>query len=208
VAPNVTIMPIKAFTPYGLTNSATLYSSFEYAIAAGARVIVTGWGTRRYSKALEDAIRVAQANGVLVVAAAGDGGEDLEKHPYFPASLSPQFSNLITVAGYAPEGTLTRAYGLYSNYGRVVDLAAPGANIEVANPREQYKKRSHTGLAAGIVAGAAGLIWSRCPGLEPSQVKDILLSSSTHLESLRGEVPENRVLSLSQALDKTNQVCK
>lgn len=210
VAPNVTLLPIKAFSPYGLTTSAALYGAFEYAVSSGAKIIVAGWGTQRYSKALEDGVRLAEANGVLTIAAAGDGGLDLEKRPYYPAAFAGALGlkNMLVVAGYDDSGALTRAPGMYSNYGRSVDLAAPGGGVRVATPRSSYELRSSTGIAAGFVAGAAALVWSRCLKGNAALIKRALLESTRSQDALRGEIPEDRALSISQALEKIKLICK
>ncbi len=208
VAPNVTLMALKAFNPYGLTTSAALYSSFVYAVANGAKIIVIGWGTQRFSHALEDGIRLAEANGVLIVAAAGDGGMDIGQRPYYPAALAPGLKNMIVVAGQGADGSLTRAPGLYSNFGKIVDLAAPGDRVRVATPRNGYQNSSNTGIAAGLVAGAAALIWSKCPKIDAPHVKQALLEGALFEGALRGEVNDNKALSVPGALAALDAICK
>ncbi|MBI3543630.1 MAG: S8 family serine peptidase [Deltaproteobacteria bacterium] len=208
-APGVTLMPVKAFTPYGTTTSAALYSAFEYAVANGARVIVAGWGSGQRSRALEDGVRLAAANGVLVVAAAGDAATELGHMAYYPAALVQEFQhNVVVVAGMAEDGSLTRAKGLESNYGRFVELAAPGDRVRVADPRNSRNLRTHTGIAAGFVAGAAALGLSRCPKLGAAALKSALLDGARVSDALRGEVEGNRVISVPGMLSKIDQVCK
>ena len=175
----------------------------EKAVAAGAKIIVAGWATERYSRAVEDGIRLATANGVLVVAAAGDGGQDLSKRPYYPAALASSISGLLVVAGFDESKALTRAPGMYSNFGpSAVELAAPGGGVRVPTPRGDYADRSSTGIAAGFAAGAAALVWSRCPKLSASEVKAALLSGARAEPALRDEVAGNRALDVFGALAK------
>lgn len=206
VAPQTTLLPIKAFGPFGITNSASLYQSFVYAISKGARILVLGWATKVPSNALKEAIQLAAANGVFVVAAAGDGGVDLERTPYYPAAFG--LDNMIVVGGYGQDGTLTREKGAQSNYGRLVDIAAPGEFIRVAHPRDHYLERTHTGLAAAYVAGAAALLWARCPGARYDAIKRMILEGSQKQDAFRDEIVENRGLFLPTAVDKMNQICK
>lgn len=208
VAPNSTLMAVKAFSPYGLTTSSSIYSAFEYAIANGARVIVAGWATKTRSRALEDAVSLARANGVLVVAAAGDAGVDLEREGYYPAAYSGDYDNVIAVAGLDENGSLFRGGGGGSNYGRLVQLAAPAANINAASPRGNYKSLSHTGLSAGLVGGAATLVWSQCPKASYQLVKQALLEGAAYNEELRGEVEGNHALDVSRAMFKVRGLCQ
>lgn len=206
VAPHTTLMAVKAFSPYGYTSSSALYAAFSYAIGHGAKIIVTGWGTQKNSRALEDAVALANANGVLVVAGAGDGGADLGRKAYFPASLGAP--NLLVVAGHSEAGALTRTPGFESNYGQGVDLAAPGQDVRVANPREQYKVRSHTGLAAGFVAGAAAWLMAQCPKASMADIKNAILSGARKLPDLKQEVVENKALYLPGAVEVIRPICK
>jgi hypothetical protein len=206
-APGVTVLPIKAFSPFGITNSGALYAAFEYAIANGAKIIVIGWTTQKASKALEDAVKLADMNGVLVVAAAGDSGEDLGAHAFYPAAFSPELRHMIVVAGYDRNGQLTRRNGAFSNFGRGVDLAAPGADVYVARPRDNYAWRTHSGIAAGFTAGVAALAWSRCPKASADTIKKAVLDGANRLETLGAEVGENRALSALGALRKLSESC-
>lgn len=207
-APNVTLLPVKVFSPYGLTTSSALFEGFKYAIAMGAKIIVTAWATPKASQALEDGIKLAQANGALVVTAAGEGGEDLAKQPRYPAAYRERYENVLVVAGHDKNFALTRTKGAASNYGRIVELAAPGEAVKSANPRDSYKERTHTGVAAGLVAGAAALAWSHCPKADVATIKQALTQGAQVQASLNGEVLENKALSLSGAVDYINQVCK
>lgn len=59
-----------------------------------------------------------------------------------------------------------------------VDIAAPGKDILVALPNDQYGLAGGTSVASAFVAGAAALVWSRNQYLRNYQVVDILLSSA------------------------------
>lgn len=208
VAPHVTVLPVKIFSPYGLTTSAALYGGFEYAVKMGAKIIVTGWTTERQSRALEEAIQLAQHEGVLVVAAAGEGGFDLGKRAIYPATYGLKYDHMLVVAGHDEKGARTRVKGFESNYGVGVDLAAPGSLIKVANPRNEYAKRSHTGLSAGYVAATAALLWSRCPKAVRRDIKEAILAGARTEAGLNGEVPDNKALFIPAAVDYIDQICK
>lgn len=219
VAPSVTLLPIKAFSPYGQTSSGALLAAFEYAIAAGAKIIVCGWATPVPSRALRDAVLAAQAAGVLVVAAAGDDQQNHDEKPHYPAAFSKNFDNVVSVAAYGvrtiPRTDIHENVLWYddrakrgSGYGtRSVDLAAPGDRIPVARPRGRSAVQSHSGLAAGVVAGVAALSWSICPKLKPHDFKALLLASSPSDPELDWQVLDSKVLLGNVIFDLINQHC-
>ncbi len=51
-----------------------------------------------------------------------------------------------------------------------------------------YGFKSGTSMAAPVVAGVAGLVWSRKPDLSAAQVKEIVLDTADPLENLAGKV--------------------
>jgi hypothetical protein len=164
--PAARIMPLKVFNPWGITSSAALYGAFVYAVDHGAKIIVCGWATKKMSEALERGVAYAKAHDVLVVAAAGDRGDDLGEWAAYPAALSATFNNVITVTGVDGSDQLVKEYGKYANYGaRYVTIAAPGKKILVAQPRDRLVKDTSTGIASALVAGALSRIQALSPGM-------------------------------------------
>ena len=99
VAPLVTIMPLKVFNPFGITNSAAIYGAFQYAVDHGAKIIVAAWASQLPTTTLDMSVKYAHDHGVSVVVSAGDRGDDLSKNPSYPAALSKKYDNVVTVAG-------------------------------------------------------------------------------------------------------------
>jgi len=146
-----------------------------YAISGDAKIINMSFGSDDYSVAEYLAIQVADLWGVLVVAAAGNDGRDIDMvgQEHYPAGLNS--ANLIAVA--ASDHNDTRQ-GL-SNWGATsVDLAAPGDNIYSTTPGNAYDYKSGTSMAAPHVSGVAALCWSLEPGLTHLELKDVLLTDS------------------------------
>ena len=155
IAPNVTLMPLKIFNPWGITNSASIYGAFTYAVDHGARIILCGWATRLYSRAVEMGVKYAQTHGVLVVAEAGDRGDNLAQVAAYPAVHSMKYDNVLTVTSVTNSDQLVTVLHLYASYDpNSVMLAAPGENILVADPRGHTSHQTSTAFAAAMVAGA------------------------------------------------------
>ncbi|BAL91773.1 putative subtilase-family protease [Actinoplanes missouriensis 431] len=124
-----------------------------------------------WSPALDSAVTRAITSGVTFVAAAGNENSD--------ASLgSPSgVPEAITVA--ASDRKDKRAP--FSNWGRAVDLFAPGVDITSATAAGNTATAtwSGTSMAAPHVAGAAALLLDASPGLTPAQVRNQLVANAT-----------------------------
>ncbi|MBW2311057.1 MAG: S8 family serine peptidase [Deltaproteobacteria bacterium] len=109
-----------------------------YAVDNGAHIINASWGGSEFSQTEYDAIEYADDHGVLVVAAAGNGGDDLigddnDETPEYPASYN--LLNIISVAATDQNDVLAE----FSNYGATsVHIAAPGVNIYSTVPQFSY----------------------------------------------------------------------
>jgi len=133
------------------------------------------------SPTLDDAVAAAVAHGIVVVAAAGDGGKDA-------CDVSPaRAPDAITVAAMEPEpaatvgGTPRDVLAPYSNVGDCVDLVAPGTNILSAWNTSTVADLTLSGssMAAPHVAGAAAMYLSRYPAAAPADVSRALVASAT-----------------------------
>jgi serine protease len=130
------------------------------------------------------AITSARANGAVVVVAAGNENRNVS------TSSPANCSGVVAVAAYGPSGA--RAY--YSNYGTLVDIAAPGGdtsggsangilstlNTGTAGPgSDSYAFYQGTSMATPHVAAVAALMLSANPALTPDQVEAMLKSTAS-----------------------------
>jgi serine protease len=138
------------------------------------------------STATQNAINAAVGRGTTVVVAAGNDNANAAN--YSPASCN----NVISVAATDRAGN--RSY--YSNYGTVVDIAAPGGetnsttadgiystlNSGAQGPSgETYKYYQGTSMAAPHIAGLAALMKSANSSLTPAQIESAIKSNSRAL---------------------------
>lgn len=130
----------------------------------------------------QNAINSARSRGTVVVVAAGNSNTDASGAN--PANCA----GVVTVAATNRSGG--RAY--YSNYGAVVDVAAPGGdtrttgggilstlNSGATTPgSDNYAWYQGTSMAAPHVAGVAALMLSKTPSLTVDQVESTLKSTA------------------------------
>jgi thermitase len=130
VAPQAQIMAIRSLDADGSGSTFSIASGIAFAANSGAGVINLSLGSPGGfdDQLMSSAIRLAESLGAVVVAAAGNGGDDgvgdnNDAEPITPCNLPN--ANLICVASV----TKTGARSDFSNFGpTTVDLGAPGGD--------------------------------------------------------------------------------
>jgi thermitase len=192
-------------------NVADAIEALNYAVAEGMPISNNSWGAEGQSRAMEDAIRRADAAGHVFIAAAGNAESDGVGHnndatPQIPSSAD--VPNVVAVAATDDTDRLAS----FSNYGATsVDLAAPGVGILSTLPGKRYGRYSGTSMAAAHVAGVAALIQSQpnapTGANADTQTKAQILQYVDEKASLEGEVATNGRLNalgaLTQSADTT-----
>src|SRR3989344_3023584 len=154
---NSSLINVKVLDDNGSGYYSWIANGIIWATDNGAKVINMSLGGSSGSSTLQSAVNYAVANGVVVVAAAGNSGNSSPTYPaYYPG--------VIAVA--ATDSADAKAS--WSSYGSWVDVAAPGVNIYSTFPNHPYKINkslnydygSGTSMATPHVAGLAGLVWA------------------------------------------------
>jgi subtilisin family serine protease len=189
IAPAVKFMMIRT-VPDGDERDKDVANAIRYATDNGAQIISMSFGKpySPYKSAVDDAVRYADAHGVLMVHAAGNDGADLSKGKNFP---TPAFIggghaiNWIEVGASSWKGGSDLA-ATFSNYGKnEVDVFAPGVDILSTVPGNEYERDSGTSMAAPVVSGLAALIMGYYPNLTAADVRRIIVSSvSRHADQM------------------------
>lgn len=141
------------------------------------KVVCLPWNVTK--NAFVDAkIREMNASNMIVVAAAGNDGVDVN-------TVSPAGVDLIlTVGSHNVDLEVTsftnaprQSVPAFVNYGAELDLFAMGVDITVADSTadDQYLTRSGTSLSAGIVAGIATHFIQRNPSDSSSEIKEKIM---------------------------------
>jgi subtilisin family serine protease len=192
VCPGCTLMPVKVIDGVsGVASDADIVAGIVWATDHGADVINLSLAGPEYSRALEDGVRYATSRGVVVVAAGGNDGTATKQYP--AASEG--------VVGVAASNDRNGLYD-FSNHGVHLDVAAPGC-VYTTFRRGAYGEACGTSIAAPLVAGIAGLLRSRRPGLSGDQVASLLGEGARRglgLDVEDGLVDARQALTLADAL--------
>jgi type VII secretion-associated serine protease mycosin len=172
------ILPLKVLNNRGDGSLADIIDAILYATDQGARIINMSFSTNTRHNLqcsqfpeLVSALKYAYDKGVLLIAAAGNNSDDASK------AIPANCPYVLTVAATNADD----AAAFFSNYGEVIDIAAPGVNIYSTYLNNEYRTKSGTSMAAPLVAGLAALIWQQHPTYTPDQVANAILHNATDL---------------------------
>ncbi len=149
--PHCEIIPINVFQP-GNPDSALLSdvaNGITWAVDNGADIINISLAGDSPSSAVTTSVNYATANGVVVVAAAGNAGTTT---PQYPAATP----DVVSVGALAQDNELDS----YSNRGSTVEVAAAGTNVVAGDAFGSFTNYSGTSSASPLVAGVLGLYLS------------------------------------------------
>lgn len=170
----IVIMPVKSL-PDDAPNMAIRhgYQGIEYAVRAGADIILCAWSVGHISLDEEKILHNARQKGVLIIASAGNFPEEREQYPAADNSV-------LAVAALGRDNHLSK----HTNYGTFVDLSAPGEGIDSASSAADaaFAPQTGTSQAAAMVAGAAAIMLTQSPGSSPDRITACLKNGSTLLE--------------------------
>ncbi|SNT55508.1 type VII secretion-associated serine protease mycosin [Actinacidiphila glaucinigra] len=177
IAPQARILPVRVILEdkdpqrkkARTTRGSALADGIRWAADHGADVINLSLGddsrTAHPEAQEDDAIQYALRKGVVVVASAGNGGEQGNRASY-PAA----YPGVIAVAAVDRYGSRAA----FSTRRWYATVAAPGVDVVIADPNRRYYEGWGTSTASAYVSGTAALVRSAYPRLSPAQVKRLL----------------------------------
>merc|ERR1719343_715452 len=126
-----------------------------------------------YSQASVETYTNLYNAGVLIIAAAGNGGSGASVS--YPAG----YNQVMSVAAVNSQGQRAS----FSQNDDQVEIAAPGVGVEstitTSNGNSfSYASWSGTSMACPHVAGVAALVWSHFPNCTNNQIRNVLIKSA------------------------------
>lgn len=176
VAPGADLYAYRCLDTLGRGNGYTLARAIVKAVEDGCRVINLSLGFRGRHEAIHDAIDYAESLGVVVIAAAGNDSTGDENLFPFPALKS----SVIAVA--AVDSLNLKAD--FSNWGKKVDLCAPGTRVYAPYLDTLYAWWDGTSFSAPMVAGVAALMLQLDPNLTADAIDSILGETAIDLDPI------------------------
>ncbi|HXG76411.1 MAG TPA: S8 family serine peptidase [Gaiellaceae bacterium] len=205
LAPSAELLVAKVVTPARTIPIDAEARAIRWAVENGARVLNMSLGGVRdpldperdsYSRLEADAVAYAVSNGVVVVAAVGNG-DQAPRSPWPFASYPAALPHVLGVSAVGQDGRVPA----FSNRDPIYnDLAAPGEEILSLLPRpltarfpscseqgysscgpDDYRSAQGTSFAAPQVSAAAAVLLSLRPTLRPEQVTALLERTASDL---------------------------
>jgi len=171
---NAKLMAVNCSSPYSDNSIISGYDGILYAAEAGADIINCSWGSLGGSSLYEqDVVNHALELGSVIIAAAGN---DNDSSFFYPAS----YDGVLSVAAL----TNNAVRASYSNYGKTVDVAAPGNNLYGAVSQNGYKPISGTSMASPLVAGVVALVKSIHPDWSNLQAAEQVRMTCADIDEL------------------------
>ena len=168
VAPETKILPIKVLDDSGHSGFEAIERGIRAATAARVDIINMSLGAPiEPPPSFHQAIQAAVAQGIIIVAAAGNDSGAVN----FPA----RYPEIIAVAAIDKQGNLAN----FSSHGPQVAVSAPGVDIYSTYLNQGYAMLRGTSQASPFVAGICALVlaWQRAnPSVPPIKgVQDMLM---------------------------------
>jgi subtilisin family serine protease len=186
MAPGARLWAVKVLDSSGSGSISNIIKGIDYVTQNTPIDIVNmSLGCKCASSSLNTAISNSIKAGITYVVAAGNSGQNA-------ASFSPAnhpsviaVSAIVDTDGKCGTKGISTSYGgddrlaSFSNYGSVIDMAAPGVSIYSTYKGSTYATLSGTSMAAPHVAGAAALYETTHPGASPSSIANALKSAGS-----------------------------
>lgn len=174
VAPKAELYIGKVLADNGAGSIQSIVEGIDWAISQGVNIISMSLGCEvDPGPALHQAIQRAHAAGIIIVSASGNENN----HVGWPAV----YEEVIAV------GAIDQSFGRagFSNFGRELDVAAPGVDILSTYLNGGYARLSGTSMATPMVAGVIALLvsFTRKVGLQatPDAIMNMISQRSVDL---------------------------
>lgn len=149
VNPNAEVYSVKVLDKENKASLSRIVRSIYWCIENDINIINMSFGTPVYSEVLEKAVKDAYDANILMIAAAGNNGKEVE----YPAA----FDEVMAVAATDANAQISD----FSNMGEELDVAAPGEKVRTAGFFDGSVITHGTSIAVPHVTGVASLLWEK-----------------------------------------------
>jgi subtilisin family serine protease len=175
------ILPVKVLDARGAANDDDIAAGITFAVDRGASVINLSLGGPGASATLQSAVNYATSRNVVVIAAAGNDGNNgfaAATTPHYPAACD----GVVSVGSTDAAGN----HSSFSSYGSWIDVVAPGqtnnsAGISTTTTGSGYGSGSGTSFSSPLVAAIAFLMRSADPNATQGTITLRLIATARDL---------------------------
>ena len=155
------------------------YTGILYAAINGADIINASWSglvaSDQRVRHIDQTLDLATDMGALVVASAGNRSYSIDVFRDYP----PRHPRVLSVGATEKD---TRVKAGFSNYGKLVNVFAPGIGIITTGSNNRYIRINGTSFSSPLTAGVAALVKTRFPNLSPDELREQVRLASKSID--------------------------
>lgn len=175
VAPAASLLAVRSFYIHPqykrpVTSTDVLLRAFDWSFKNGARIFNMSFAGP-FDPLVQAALKSAYDKGIILVAAAGNGGA--KAPPAYPAA----YKNVIAITALDQKD---RLYA-HANRGGYLTAAAPGVDVLVPTLKNGYKFSSGTSMAAAHVSGLIALLLEKHPDASAEDIRNAIQNTAHDL---------------------------
>lgn len=188
INPDAEIYSVKVLDSQNQGTLARIVKGIYWCIDNDVDIINMSFSTSVNSEILYEAMRAAEENGILLIASAGNSGNEGVEYP-------AKYEEVIAVGAVDNSGEITDI----SSVGEEVELVAPGQDILVESMLGLYTSADGTSMAAAHATGEASLLYQRDKNKSAEFIRFLMNDSARELGD--NNVFGNGLVDVSYALD-------
>ncbi|QPC47770.1 S8 family peptidase [Mangrovibacillus cuniculi] len=173
VAPDADIYSVKVLNKQGVGYLSDVIRGIDWSIENEIDIINLSLSAKESSVALLEAVKRAEDNNILIMAAAGNQGDSVADSIGYPAKLD-------SVIAVGATNELDRRAS-FSSVGPSLKIVAPGNDILSTYKDNTYKSLNGTSMATPFVAGTAALLLQENPSLLAKEMRELLYTEALDL---------------------------
>lgn len=186
ICPGVSLVSVKVLNDEGRASLSDVVEGIYWCINNNIDVINMSFGTDVDSEILHDAIKEAYENGITIVSACGNTGNDSLME--YPAA----YEETISVGSVNSEACVSE----FSSQGGYADILAPGELIPSVDEFDTKLLADGTSMAAAEVTGIIASILSK-KSVSSDNIKDLLKESAYNIEG-------NRIVNMEEFINMSD----
>ncbi|MFD0619390.1 S8 family peptidase [Paenibacillus sp. GCM10027629] len=172
-APFAKLYSVKALDASGNGFVSDIIEGIEWCIQHRIQIINMSLGLNQHSASLRRVVRKAHRKGIVIVASAGNSGENsggIDEPAKYPEVIAVAASNK------------RNQIADFSSQGKGIDLTAPGADIVSLRIGKGTTTGSGTSFSAPHVTGSSALLLRLNRRLSPNQINKLMTSTAVKLK--------------------------